>query len=84
MASTSTLHPDGKAIKVLNFDENNKVVIDYEELNQLFSHPEIKDRKVAVFSTIGAFRKGKSFFLNYALRFLYANVSKKSLFNQKK
>lgn len=33
----------------------------------------MKDRKVVVVSIVGAFRKGKSFFLDYCLRFLYGN-----------
>ena len=68
-------HPHGKAVNVLKFSEGNKVIIDEPALKKMFMHPEVKNRKVITFSIIGAFRKGKSFFLDYCLRFLYANVS---------
>ena len=73
MASHS--HPFGKPVSVLKFDEGNKVIIDNGELDKMFLHEEVKNRKVVVLSIIGAFRKGKSFFLDYCLRFMYANVS---------
>lgn len=73
--SGSHSHPFGKPINVLKFGEGNKVIVDNEELKKMFLHQDVKNRKVVVFSIIGAFRKGKSFFLDYCLRFLYANVS---------
>jgi len=68
-------HPFGKPIRLLNFTDTNQVDTEEEEFDQIFSNPEIQDRKVVIFSLIGAFRGGKSFFLDYCLRFLYANVS---------
>lgn len=68
-------HPYGKAVNVLKFGEANQVIVDEAALTKMFMHGEVKNRKVVVFSIIGAFRKGKSFFLDYCLRFLYANVS---------
>lgn len=73
--SDSHLHPFGKPVNVLKFGEGNKVIVDNEELKKMFMHQDVKNRKVVVFSIIGAFRRGKSFFLDYCLRFLYANVS---------
>lgn len=75
MAEDSHAHPYGKSVNVLKFGEGNKVIIENAELDKMFLHPEIKNRKVVVFSIIGAFRRGKSFFLDYCLRFMYANVS---------
>ncbi|KAL7020218.1 hypothetical protein ACKWTF_011421 [Chironomus riparius] len=66
-------HPFGKPICIWNFTDQKKVLIDSEGLGNIFNHPEIKDRKVAIISLIGAFRSGKSFFLDYCLRFLYAH-----------
>lgn len=74
MSHSSHTHPFGKSINVLKFGEGNKVIIDGPELDKMFLHPDVKNRKVVVFSIIGAFRRGKSFFLDYCLRFLYANV----------
>lgn len=68
-------HPHGKAINVLKFGDESKILIDEPALKKMFTHPEVKNRKIIAFSIIGAFRKGKSFFLDYCLRFLYANVS---------
>ena len=70
---SENFHP--RPVNVLKFDESNKIIIDNAELDKMFLHPEVKNRKVVVFSISGAFRKGKSFFLNYCLRFMYANVS---------
>jgi atlastin len=75
MESNNHEHPFGKPVSLLNADMNNKVVVDNVCLEKMLLHPEVKNRKVVVFSIVGAFRKGKSFFLDYCLRFLYANVS---------
>lgn len=63
-----------EALNILRF-ENGKPIIVQENLDRIFSHRDVKNRKIVVFSIIGAYRKGKSFFLNYCLRYLYANVS---------
>jgi atlastin len=75
MASASHSHPFGHPISVLKFGEGSKIIVENTELEKMFLHAEVKNRKVVVFSIIGAFRRGKSFFLDYCLRFLYANVS---------
>jgi hypothetical protein len=48
----------------------------YDEIDRILLDPLVIDRKIVVMSIIGEYRKGKSFFLNYCLRFMYANVSK--------
>jgi atlastin len=72
-------HPHGHPENVLKFSSDNKVVIDDAPLKKMFEHPDVKNRKMVAFSIIGAYRKGKSFFLDYCLRFLYAHVSMTSL-----
>lgn len=67
-------HPHGKALNVVQFVDG-KLEFSKNELDSLLLHPDVKDRKVVVFTIVGAFRKGKSFFMDYCLRFLYANVS---------
>jgi atlastin len=64
----------GQPLKVIKFD-NSTLEFDKAALESLLLHPQVKARKVVVLSIVGAFRKGKSFFLDYCLRFLYANVS---------
>ncbi|XP_070501442.1 atlastin-like [Chironomus tepperi] len=66
-------HQYGKSINILRFSESKEIIVDNKEIEKIFGHPEIQDRKVAILSLIGAFRSGKSFFLDYCLRFLYAN-----------
>jgi len=68
-------HPYGEPITVMKFSDAGEVVVDYEKLEKIFNQPEIQDRKIVILSLIGAFRGGKSYLLNYCLRFLYAHVS---------
>lgn len=65
----------GQAERVMGFSSDKKIVINEKNLKKIFEHPDVKNRKIVAFSVIGAYRKGKSFFLDYCLRFLYANVS---------
>jgi atlastin len=69
----------GKPVTILTFnthkENEQKVILEEKELEGILLHPEVKDRKVVVFSILGVFRQGKSFLLGYVLRFLYANVS---------
>ena len=69
-------HAFGKSVNILKFNDVNEISIDKPELDQIFHHPDVKDRKMVVVSIVEAFRKGKSFFLDYCLRYMYANVSK--------
>ncbi|CAG9811790.1 unnamed protein product [Chironomus riparius] len=66
-------HPHGRPENVLGFTEDSKVFIHDAPLKDMFLHPDVKHRKIVAFSIIGAYRKGKSFFLNYCLRYLYAH-----------
>ena len=68
-------HPFGKPISALKCSDSKEVTADEGGIDKLFVHPEIQDRKIVILSVIGAFRGGKSFFLDYCLRFLYAHVS---------
>jgi hypothetical protein len=73
-------HQYGEALNIVNFsyhaNDTTSVNIDHEALDTLLMHSEVKDRKIVVVSIVGDYRGGKSFFLDYCLRFLYANVSK--------
>lgn len=68
-------HQYGEARSVLSFGDDNTSIVNQETLNNIFDHPDVKNRKIVTFSVIGAFRKGKSFILCYCLRYLYAHVS---------
>lgn len=77
--SLACKHPLGAPINVLKFTDDKQVKFENEEIEKMFLHPDVKNRKIVIFSIIGAFRKGKSFFLDYCLRYLYANVSNLSI-----
>jgi hypothetical protein len=70
VSGNSDRHPYGESINILNGLDS-----DFQSIDKLFMHPEVKDRNVVILSIVGAFRKGKSFLLDYCLRYLYANVS---------
>ena len=65
----------GEPLNIVKFNDSNSLEFNKTALDELLLHPEVKNRKVVVLSIVGAFRKGKSFFLDYCLRFLYGNVS---------
>lgn len=54
---------------------NNTIIVDDATIDSIFLHDDVKNRKIAIISIVGALRRGKSFFLDYCLRFMYANVS---------
>ena len=72
-------HPYGNHATIISFSSDKGVIFDQDSI-EILNHPEVADRKIVVYSIVGEFRKGKSFFMDYALRFMYANVSKIFLF----
>lgn len=78
----TTKHPHGSPENILSFGSEDEFKIDIENLKDILQHPKVKDRKIVAFSVIGAFRRGKSYFLNYCLRYLYAHVSIKRYLNK--
>lgn len=59
---------------------NHEFTLELQNLKGIFEKADIKDRFIVAIAIAGAFRKGKSFLLNYFLRYLYAQVSYKSIF----
>ena len=58
-----------------NVKSKEKFVFSEKDFSIILNDKQVVDRKVAIISVVGAFRKGKSFLLDYCLRYLYANVS---------
>lgn len=61
------------AVQIVHL-ENHSIRVDSKILRQIFGNERIKNRNVMIFSIAGPFRKGKSFFLNFPLKYLYAKV----------
>lgn len=55
---------------------NHEFQLDVENLKQILESDGIKDRYAVVISIAGALRKGKSFLLNFILKYLNAQVKK--------
>ncbi|KAL1110097.1 hypothetical protein AAG570_008174 [Ranatra chinensis] len=62
---------DPGAVRVVISKPDHIFVLDEEALERLLLKDEIKDRSVVVVSVAGAFRKGKSFILDFFLRYMY-------------
>jgi hypothetical protein len=63
----------GRQLTAVKFKAKTTVIED-GILESIFLHPMVKDRNIVTISVVGAFRKGKSFLLDYFLRYLYHNV----------
>lgn len=55
--------------------EDHSFALDTEALAQILLAPQIRDKHVVVLSVAGAFRKGKSFLLDFMLRYMYREVN---------
>ena len=65
------------AVCILEFGEyenGEKIRFHKEELEKILMNEYVFDRKIVIISIIGAFRKGKSFMMDFFLRYMYANV----------
>ena len=72
------------AIQIVQVKDDHTFDLDMEALKEVLLSDHVKNRKVAVISVAGAFRKGKSFLLDYLLRFLNNKVCCTSFSYQKK
>lgn len=59
---------DGHPVQIVVTSENHEFTLDEEALESVLMKPDIRDKKVVVISVAGAFRKGKSFLLDFFLR----------------
>jgi len=71
--SESSLIETECAIQIINLnDETKEFELNEEGLESILNHEKAKDKPVVVVSIAGDFRKGKSFMLNFFLRYLKA------------
>lgn len=54
--------------------DDHSFELDTEALAKILLAPEIRDKHVVVLSVAGAFRKGKSFLLDFMIRYMYRKV----------
>lgn len=67
----------GEAIQIVKIDEDEKhsFYLDEEALKKITDDERIRDKPLCIVSLAGAFRRGKSFMLDFLLRFLNQNGS---------
>lgn len=65
----------GGAVQIVVSKPDHKFGLDEEALSKILLQKDVKDRNVVVVSVAGAFRKGKSFILDFFLRYMKARVS---------
>ncbi|KAM7445038.1 putative RING-H2 finger protein [Porites harrisoni] len=59
-----------RPVPVVVATESHSFELDEKALEDILLHESVRDKKVAVVSVAGAFRKGKSFLLDFFLRYL--------------
>nr|CAD7429919.1 unnamed protein product [Timema monikensis] len=72
----------GRAVQILQTQNNNVTQFDNEALEAVFLREDVRDKRVVVVSISGIFGKGKSFLLNYMLRYLNSQVNLVCLLRQ--
>ena len=74
----------GKPVQVVVATDDHSFDLDEEALTEILLDERVRDKNVVVVSVAGAFRKGKSFLLDFFLRYLNAQVNLKNLINLSK
>lgn len=64
----------GQAIQIITTNDH-VFNLELDEIKRILENDSIKDRNVVVVSIAGAFRQGKSFLLNFFIKYLFAQVS---------
>ena len=66
-----------RPVPVVVATQNHSFELDEKALEDILLDESVRDKKVAVVSVAGAFRKGKSFLLDFFLRYLDREVRKR-------
>uniref|UniRef100_A0A674AXW7 Atlastin GTPase 1 n=1 Tax=Salmo trutta TaxID=8032 RepID=A0A674AXW7_SALTR len=79
--SSEEEEPDGRArpIQVLVVKEDHTFELDEAALSRILLAEEVHNREVVAISVAGAFRKGKSFLMDFMLRYMYSQASEEWL-----
>ncbi|XP_061097066.1 atlastin-1 isoform X1 [Conger conger] len=75
--SSEEEEPDGRArpVQVLVVKDDHSFELDEAALSRILLSEEVRDREVVAISVAGAFRKGKSFLMDFMLRYMYNQAS---------
>lgn len=65
-----------KGVQIVAARSDHTFELNLEALEDILLLDEVRDKKVVVLSVAGAFRKGKSFLLDFLLRYLNNGVSR--------
>lgn len=68
---------DGRPVQVVLAHPDHTFELDEDALSEILLQDDVKDRSVVVVSVAGAFRKGKSFLLDFFLRYMNNKVSER-------
>ena len=71
---SATEEAGGKAVQVVVAEDDHSFALDENALKSLLLDSRVRDCKVIILSVAGAYRKGKSFLLDFFLRYLYSKV----------
>lgn len=63
------------AVQVIAAENDHSFTLNEAALERILLDRRVRDSEVVILSIAGAFRKGKSFLLDFFLRYLYARVS---------
>ncbi|CAF0968693.1 unnamed protein product [Brachionus calyciflorus] len=58
-----------RPLKIVELDKNHKFILNDKNLKSILFHRKARNKPVCIISIAGAFRKGKSFLLNFFIRF---------------
>ncbi|XP_069772717.1 atlastin-1 isoform X1 [Narcine bancroftii] len=61
-----------RPVQILVVNEDHTFELDEVALNKILLSEEVRDREVVALSVAGAFRKGKSFLMDFMLRYMYS------------
>jgi atlastin len=65
-------HRPVQIVKINDEDAEHSFTLDEDALSEILNNDDIRDKPVCILAVAGAFRKGKSFMLNFMLRYLKA------------
>ena len=72
LLSDSEMAGSARPIQIVVAKSDHTFELDTESLECILLSDEVRDKKVVVLSVAGAFRKGKSFLLDFFIRYLNA------------